>query len=375
MAIKIGNLDISSFKVGGNDCSIYLGDTLLYPTVKYKYQAKYTDGSEYKLECDTATGLTSADTRVNTYTDVSAVTVGDCIITLKTNAFRGFTSLSNVSLPKSLVNINGGAFKGCTSLVSLKIPNGVTSIGNSAFYNCRSLTTVNIPSGITSIPLQCFTNCYSLTSIEIPSGVTTINSSAFQNCSGLTEVVIPSSVAGINFAAFANCSGLTSIKMESATPPTLPNPSTSFAQPFDNTNNCPIYVPAESVNTYKTATNWSEYADRIQAIPSSTPQWVTFSNGDTIPSDLQIYGIKGFVNDLSSAFDGYDDDIYVEDEAHNRYDVHIGGYYSGCYNETGIAINTSVEYIFSNIGCSDSYTVSSHTIAYMSNDIQLLIYA
>ena len=30
--IKIGNLDISSFKVGGADCSIYLGGTKLYPS-------------------------------------------------------------------------------------------------------------------------------------------------------------------------------------------------------------------------------------------------------------------------------------------------------------------------------------------------------
>ena len=104
-------------------------------------------------------------------------------------------------------------------------------------------------------------------------------------------------------------------------------------------------------------------------------KWVTFSNGDTIPSDLQIYGIKGFVNDLSHAFTSYDDDIYVEDESHNRYGVHIGGYFSGCYSETGMARNTSVEYIFSNIGCSDSYTISSHTITYMPNDVQLLIYA
>lgn len=29
--IKLGNLDISAFKVGGNDCSIYLGTTKLYP--------------------------------------------------------------------------------------------------------------------------------------------------------------------------------------------------------------------------------------------------------------------------------------------------------------------------------------------------------
>lgn len=29
-SIKIGNLDISAFKVGSDDCKIYLGDTLLY---------------------------------------------------------------------------------------------------------------------------------------------------------------------------------------------------------------------------------------------------------------------------------------------------------------------------------------------------------
>ena len=30
MGIKIGNIDASYFKVGGDDCSIYLGTTLLY---------------------------------------------------------------------------------------------------------------------------------------------------------------------------------------------------------------------------------------------------------------------------------------------------------------------------------------------------------
>ena len=30
MGIKLGNLDISAFKVGNTDCKVYLGDTLLY---------------------------------------------------------------------------------------------------------------------------------------------------------------------------------------------------------------------------------------------------------------------------------------------------------------------------------------------------------
>ena len=121
----------------------------------------------------------------------------------------------------------------------------------------------------------------------------------------------------------------------------------------------------------------SIYLGDTKLYPQSQPQtlqWVTFSNGDTIPSDLQIYGIKGIVNDLSSVF--WDsDDIYVEDAGRNKYNVFIGGFTTACYSEYGIISNTSVEYTFSNVGCSDSYTVSSKTIAYLSNDIQLLIYA
>jgi len=54
---------------------------------------------------------------------------------------------------------------------------------------------------------------------------------------------------------------LTSVIIESTTPPE------SGGYEFDNTNNCPIYVPSESVETYKAASGWSSYASRIQAIP------------------------------------------------------------------------------------------------------------
>jgi hypothetical protein len=36
---------------------------------------------------------------------------------------------------------------------------------------------------------------------------------------------------------------------------------------FAYTNNCPILVPASSLNAYKTATNWSKYASRLRPIP------------------------------------------------------------------------------------------------------------
>ena len=85
----------------------------------------------------------------------------------------------------------------------------------------------------------------------------------FYGCNKLTSLVIPSNISSIEDSAFNQCSGLTSITVNRTTPPTL-----GGTYVFDNTNDCPIYVPAASVNAYKTASNWSEYASRIQAIPT-----------------------------------------------------------------------------------------------------------
>lgn len=77
------------------------------------------------------------------------------------------------------------------------------------------------------------------------------------------SVVIPNSMVSIGNMAFYNCSSLTSVTINAVTPPTL------GMSAFDGTNNCSIYVPAGSVDAYKSASNWSTYAGRIQAIPNS----------------------------------------------------------------------------------------------------------
>jgi len=97
--------------------------------------------------------------------------------------------------------------------------------------------------------------------VTIGNSVTTIKYSAFYGCSGLTSITIPNSVTTIGNYVFGSCSGLTSVTIQATTPPTSGN------NVFDDTNNCPIYVPSASVEAYKAATNWSTYASRIQAIP------------------------------------------------------------------------------------------------------------
>lgn len=148
-----------------------------------------------------------------------------------------------------------------STLVTAEIGNCVTSIGHNAFANCSGLTSIDIPNSVTSIGSWAFYNCSGLTSIGIPSGVTSIDGGTFWGCTSLTSIDIPSGVTSIGVDAFYYCTSLTSITVNATTPPTL------VGGALDDTNNCPIYVPSGSVNAYKSATNWSGYSSRIQAIP------------------------------------------------------------------------------------------------------------
>ena len=100
-----------------------------------------------------------------------------------------------------------------------------------------------------------------ITSFTIPSGITSIGQYAFSGCTALESVDIPASVTSIGAYAFSANTSLESITVRATTPPTLLVSSLSNVPATAN-----IYVPADSVDAYKAASNWSDRADYIQAI-------------------------------------------------------------------------------------------------------------
>ena len=310
----------------------------------YEYSGSITIPSivEYNAEIYTVTSIGKSAFR--DCTGLTSVTIPNSVTSIGEYAFHSCTSLTAVTIPNSVTSIGGEAFRDCSSLTSVTIPNSVTSIGYSAFWNvnniiysgsaigspwgaksvngyvegylvyrdttktellgCFSASTgeIIIPNSVTSIGGMAFEGCTGLTSVTIPNSVTSIGWDAFYGCSGLTSVTIGNSVTSIGYGAFWFCSGLTSVTIEAETPPILDS------DVFYSTNNCPIYVPCNTLDAYKTA--WSNYASQIKYAP--------------LPYKISTHAENGNVNIASLGnYTACDTELYYKLTAVPNYGYHF----------------------------------------------------
>ena len=240
---------------------------------------------------------------------LTSVTIGDSVTTIGKYAFFGCSSLTSVTIPDGVTTIGYAAFAYCGSLTSVTMGEGVETVGGYAFANCPNLNAVHItdlavwcnidfinpltdgnvdfaanplcnagslylngelvtdlviPDGVTELRIISFVNCSSLTNVTIPDSVTTIGDCVFYNCRSITSVTIPDSVTAIGHGAFYHCSSLTSVYCKAVTPPAAILDDYGCWYTFDeNASGRIIYVPMESVEAYKSANRWSNYADAI----------------------------------------------------------------------------------------------------------------
>ena len=220
---------------------------------------------------------------------ITRIIIPEGVSMIGAQSIYGCDSVESIFLPNSLTLLGRGNFFMMSSLCSFSgkyasedgrcligedgslmafapsglteyiVPEDVTSIWNDVFANTRSLQSIILPSTVTTIEQSAFSGS-GITHIVLPSSLQSLGRSAFNNCNSLTEISIPADVESIGFMAFAHCSALLSITINSTSPCELGEMA------FYNTANCPIYVPNESVATYKVAAGWSDYSERILGI-------------------------------------------------------------------------------------------------------------
>ena len=260
-------------------------------------------------------------------TGKGVITCDGNVTTVKAKAFDHCRGLTSISLPESVTSIQEKAFFSCSDLQKFKgkfaeddgkvliangtlisfarscaatqytIPDSVTKIGESAFYDCDKLKSITIGSNVTTIGYCAFNDCSGLNDIVIPDNVTTLDYWAFGACNHLKSVTIGSGVTSIAKYAFYMCDELVNVYIKATTPPT------AIAEYyvwniFDyNDDERKIYVPAASVEAYRTADYWSTYAYAIGGYdftngeivipcpqPANNEIWYTSSSKTTAPS-------------------------------------------------------------------------------------------
>lgn len=284
--------------------SAYTFDTLGEHTIKYTLLDDANIGQHAFRGCSSITSVTipNSVTSIGNHAfrscgGLTSLPIGNDVTSIGDSAFSECGGITSVTIGSGVTNIGNDAFNGCINLTSIVvdssntiydsrdncnaiietstnrliagcnntvIPNSVVSFNNGVFYNCTGLTNVVIPDSVTSIGQSVFASCISLTSVTIGSGVTSIGDSAFASCSGLTKVLIPHTVTSVGNGAFIACSSLYDVHVDRSTPPTLGSGTFNY-----NASGRKIYVPVGSGNDYKTANNWSTYANDIEEINSS----------------------------------------------------------------------------------------------------------
>ncbi len=169
-------------------------------------------------------------------------------------------------------------------------------IGDYAFWRCEDLKEF-IPYGaghklnISSIGDSAFGE----TAVEelnfLDSTFTTINAT-FRGCEALQSLYLPATLTEVGERSFEDCKNLTSLYIAATTPPMLSSDAFNVVS-----NELSIYIPAESVEAYKNAENWSNFenyfvgydfenncivATPAQTKPARNEIWYTSVNEEVI---------------------------------------------------------------------------------------------
>lgn len=262
---------------------------------------------------------------------ITKVVIGEQVVTIGSDAFRGCSALTEVVVKaprESIFTISANAFYQCTNLKTFVIEGSEINnadmncpiyISENAFAYCSKLQSVTIGKNATvhEISTGAFSFCTSLTTFSVDDEATLdrIGDSVFKGCTGLTKFVIHGTTSYIGNSAFENCSMLNTISLGNGagnltfgdtdvfkncvrlTTIELPASLTSFNSTlFDGCENIQNII-VDPANTYLSSKGGALYtADGSELI--YYPRTKTIENGilDLTDSSLKKIGSSVFKN-------------------------------------------------------------------------------
>lgn len=250
------------------------------------------------------------------YTGFKTINFNEGIQTIKQRAFlsnRGFTS---IKLPNSLRFMDKFVFNTCGNLKSITFGEGMRMFRHDGSANYSGYNVANGMFAATALETVTWNaiDCYdfvqsafspfttesmggtdntknTIKNVYFGDKVKHIPACMFWKCHNISNtIIIPESCERIGDRAFQECRGIRTVIVKAKTPPLLTpetyeqNPNAEFASTQNGVKignvifkqfinnawsilpNLTIYVPAESLNAYKTDKNWSVYASIIKPI-------------------------------------------------------------------------------------------------------------
>ncbi len=192
--------------------------------------------------------ITIGESAFENCSSLRAIDLPEGVSVLLPRAFKQCKSLAEVLFPAILTGIGKEAFEGC-ALRAIDLPQTLTMLGERAFKSCKGLTSVVIPDACTLMGKEAFRNCESLTTLDLGSGITSIGDNALRE-TAITSLVLPESVKELGKKVAEKCKSLTHIECHALLPPKLDGVSNKKVA---------VYVPATSVNAYRSAKNWKNF--------------------------------------------------------------------------------------------------------------------
>lgn len=164
----------------------------------------------------------------------------------------------NVVLPEEITSIGNQAFARTLYLTNIDFLQNVVIEGSGSRYFYRSsITSAKLQESWTDIPSDMFFKCFNLSSVTIPEGVMRIRSGNF-GYSCIVSVTLPSTINEIDGDAFSNISTLKEVHIKATTPPSYTDRNVFYGA---SKKNCTLYVPVGSLEAYKAADVWKDFAD------------------------------------------------------------------------------------------------------------------